>query len=110
MNIVRQAIEDNPGRYSLNLDYDDNGTIMLNFRDKEKKIFFNWNLRFVYSAIATYLDYPNVFDVDKAMLRSWVEETKMCVEEIEKELDNAQNREDLETAKQNFNKMMAISY
>ena len=46
MNIVRQAIEDNPGRYSLNLDYDDNGTIMLNFRDNEKKIWFNWNLGF----------------------------------------------------------------
>ena len=107
MNIVRQAIEDNPGRYSLNLDYDDNGTIMLNFRDNEKKIWFNWNLGFAYTAITTFLDKPsNVFDVNSAMLKSWIEQVKMCAEEIEKQIDNAKTLEDLELAKQKYNEMV----
>ena len=60
-----------------------------------------------YAAITTFLDNPsNVFDVNKAMLNSWVGQVKMYAEEIEKQIDSAKTLEDLELAKQKYNEMV----
>ena len=47
-----------------------------------------------------------MFDVNKAMLNSWVGQVKMYAEEIEKQIDNAKTLEDLELAKQKYNEMV----
>ena len=109
MNIVEQAIKNNPERYSLDLEFDDNETIVLNFRDKEENYRCNWDLGFAYAVIRTYLGEPKLmFNLSRAMLESWVAQVKMYVVEIEKQLAEAETVEDLEVAKEKYNEMMNI--